>query len=572
MGSCAEKLSVATCQVNVVVGDIAGNVGRVVTSLQQAREMGAQLAVLPELAITGYPPEDLLLKPGFVQDNIAALDGIAQAARGISAVVGFVDRDAEGHLFNAAALCQDGRVVGMHHKWLLPNYGVFDELRYFRPGGPPAQVWPVDGVPVGMAICEDVWAPEGPVASLASAGACMVVVLNGSPFALGQWESRVSAVRDRAREAGVMIMYVNLVGGQDELVFDGGSFVVDCLGEIVAMAPRFREGVYVQVLPINRGARLATGSEAFVGSAGTVVSSESVGMDARASGALDPTEEVYEALVLGTRDYVRKNGFSDVVIGLSGGIDSSLVATVAADALGPEHVHGVAMPSRYSSVGSLSDAAELAGRLRVEITTIPIEAIHEALAATLAEPLGSLPSGLTDENLQSRLRGVLLMALSNARGWLVLTTGNKSELATGYSTLYGDAAGGFAVLKDVPKTLVYALAQLRNARTSPAPIPDSVLVKAPSAELRPGQRDDESLPPYDVLDPILAAYIEHDRTPAEIVAQGFDPDMVARVVRLVDRAEYKRRQMAPGVRVTPKAFGRDRRMPITNGYLRGSGA
>jgi NAD+ synthase (glutamine-hydrolysing) len=558
------RVRVAACQINTVVGDLDGNAGRVLAALARAESGGADLAVFPELTVTGYPPEDLLSRPAFVADNLATFDRVAAATRDCAAVIGYVDTDSAGHLLNAAALCAGGRVLGRYFKRLLPNYGVFDEQRWFTPGRGPTDRFVVAGVPVGMSICEDMWFADGPMAEQASAGAALLVNLNASPYSRGRRQERLAVLADRVAETGCPIVYVNQVGGQDELVFDGASLVMGSDGAVMASAPQFSEDVLLVDVEVE-----ARGDEA--GAGVTVVSTDprspvggpEVG---GVSPLLDPEAEVYEALVLGTRDYVAKNGFSDAVIGLSGGIDSSLVAAVAVDALGPEHVHGVTMPSRYSSDGSVGDAVTLADNLGIDIATVAIEPAHQAFAASLLPVLGGEPTGLTDENLQSRIRGVLLMALSNARGWIVLTTGNKSEMATGYSTLYGDSAGGFAVIKDVPKLLVYALCHYRNRRAGFDLIPGPVLTKAPSAELRPDQRDDESLPPYSVLDPVVAGYVEGDRSPDDLIAAGFDAAAVDRVVGLVDRAEYKRRQMPPGVRISGKAFGKDRRMPITNHY------
>jgi NAD+ synthase (glutamine-hydrolysing) len=544
------RLRVAACQINTVVGDLAGNADRTLAALATAEEGGADLAVFPELTVTGYPPEDLLGRPAFVADNRAAFERIAAATRACAAVVGFVDTDAEGRLVNAAAICADGQVLGVYHKHFLPNYGVFDEQRWFTPGGGPPTHYRVAGVPVGMTICEDMWFGGGPMADQAAAGARVLVNLNASPYSRGRRGERLAVLADRVGETGCAIVYVNQVGGQDELVFDGASLVMGADGRVVGAAHQFVEEVMLVDLAVGD----AGGGE------GDGVALHPV------APVLDPEAEVYEALVLGTRDYVGKNGFADAVIGLSGGIDSSLVAAIAVDALGPEHVHGVTMPSRYSSEGSVTDAVTLAANLGIGIANLGIEAAHHALAATLSPLIAGEPTGLTDENLQSRIRGVLLMALSNANGWIVLTTGNKSEMATGYSTLYGDSAGGFAVIKDVAKTLVYDLCRYLNRREGVELIPGPVLTKAPSAELRPDQRDDESLPAYEVLDPLLAGYVEADRSADDLVAAGFDPAAVARVVTLVDRAEYKRRQMPPGVRISGKAFGKDRRMPITNNY------
>jgi NAD+ synthase (glutamine-hydrolysing) len=559
------RIRVAACQINTVVGDLEGNARRILDTLGEAERADADLAVFPELTVTGYPPEDLLSRPAFIADNQAVFDRIAGATGPCAAVVGYVDTDPSGRLVNAAALCAEGRVVGRYFKRLLPNYGVFDEQRWFTPGDGPAIRYLVAGVPVGITICEDMWFPGGPMAEQAEAGARLLVNLNASPYSRGRRSQRLEVLTDRVAETGCTIVYVNQVGGQDELVFDGASLVMDAGGAVVASAGQFAEHVLLADLDVDPGPSVDRGAGSVTVSTRPRQTS-AVPMADSVAPLLDPEAEVYEAVVLGTRDYVAKNGFTDAVIGLSGGIDSSLVAVIAVDALGPGHVHGVTMPSRYSSGGSVADAVTLAANLGVDIATLAIEDAHRAFSSTLAPLLGGDPAGLTDENLQSRIRGVLLMALSNAHGWIVLTTGNKSEMATGYSTLYGDSAGGFAVIKDVPKTLVYALCRYRNRRAGFDLIPDPVLTKAPSAELRPDQRDDESLPPYSVLDPVVAGYVEGDQSADDLVAAGFDPEAVGRVVGLVDRAEYKRRQMPPGVRISGKAFGKDRRMPITNHY------
>ncbi len=564
------RVRVAACQINTVVGDLDGNARRILDSLGEAERGGADLAVFPELTVTGYPPEDLLDRPAFIVDNQAVFAAIAAATGTCAAVVGYVDTDATGRLVNAAALCVGGEVLGTYHKRLLPNYGVFDEQRWFAPGEGPTVRYLVAGVPVGVTICEDMWFAGGPMADQSGAGARLLVNLNASPYSRGRRAQRLAVLGQRVAETGCPIVYVNQVGGQDELVFDGASLVIDAGGTVVAAAHQFAEEVMLVDLEVDDagagdGGARADGSGLVVVSGGPRQAGTAPIVN-RSATELGEDEEVYEALVLGTRDYLRKNDFSDAVIGLSGGIDSSLVAAIAVDALGPEHVHGVAMPSRYSSGGSVTDAAALAANLGVDLAMVSIEDAHRAFSVTLAPLLGAEPTGLTDENLQSRIRGVLLMALSNANGWIVLTTGNKSEMATGYSTLYGDSAGGFAVIKDVPKTLVYALCRYRNERAGSEVIPDTVLTKAPSAELRPDQRDDESLPPYDVLDPVVAGYVEGDRSAEDLIAAGYDREAVARVIGLVDRAEYKRRQMPPGVRISAKAFGKDRRMPITNHY------
>ena len=597
-------LRIAAAQLDVVVGDLDGNVERILGALARAEDAGAAVCVFPEMAVTGYPPEDLLFKSGFVADNEAALAEVARATRTCVAVVGFVQplgprnggsqgtgvapaagvdpsTGAEARsgtwpavrplLANAAAVCVHGAVAGVYHKRLLPNYSVFDEHRWFTPGRGAPVLFRVGEAALGISICEDVWADAGPVAALGRAGAQVVVNLNASPYSRGRRAERLAMLRDRVREAGCAIVYVNQVGGQDELVFDGASLVVGPDGSLLAAGAQFAEDLVVVDVPLEPV--LPPAAELVDLRAGPVPGARGGhGGAAPVPPLLDPVGEVYAALVLGTRDYLGKNGFGGAVIGLSGGIDSALVATVATDALGADHVRGVAMPSRYSSEGSVRDARELARRLGIAFEVVPIEGAHACMAGVLAPVLAGPPAGITDENLQARLRGVILMAISNATGWIVLTTGNKSEMATGYSTLYGDSVGGFAIIKDVPKTLVYELCRARNAEAAAGgavpPVPEAILEKAPSAELRPGQRDDQSLPPYELLDPILEAYVELDRTAAELVADGFDPALVDRVVRLVDGAEYKRRQMAPGVRITTKAFGRDRRMPITNGYRR----
>jgi NAD+ synthase (glutamine-hydrolysing) len=563
------RIRVAACQINTVVGDLDGNVGRVLDALASAGRAGADLAVFPELSVTGYPPEDLLGRPAFVEDNLAAFASVAAASGECAAVVGYVDVAPSGRLLNAAALCQGGEVLGRYIKRILPNYGVFDEQRWFAAGSGPAPLFVVAGIRVGMTICEDMWFSSGPMAEQAAEGARLLVNLNASPYSRGRREERLAVLADRTAETGCAVVYVNQVGGQDELVFDGASVVVDSRGKVVASARQFAEEVLVVDIDIDIDIDIESRPGAESGGPVHVSTATRSGDDGPlrpVADLLDPVAEVYEALVLGTRDYLAKNGFTDAVIGLSGGIDSSLVAAVAVDAVGSDHVHGVAMPSRYSSEGSVTDAEKLAANLGIDLAGVGIEPAHRAFTEMLTPLLGGEPIGLTDENLQSRIRGVLLMALSNARGWIVLTTGNKSEMATGYSTLYGDSAGGFAVIKDVAKTLVYELCRHRNDRAGSDLIPVTVLDKPPSAELRPDQRDDESLPPYSVLDPVMAGYVESDRSADDLVAEGFDPGAVARVVGLVDRAEYKRRQMPPGVRISGKAFGKDRRMPITNHY------
>ncbi len=565
----------ALAQINPVVGDLEGNVRRIVERLQQARALGADVVLFPELAVTGYPPEDLVLKPDFVEGNLRAVAEVAAHATDLVAVVGFVDRAT--YLHNAAAVCCSGRVVGVYHKRLLPNYGVFDEKRYFAPGEA-VPVFRLGALLVAVNICEDVWFPDGPLAVQARAGALVAFNLNGSPYHRGKWREREEMLRTRARDHGVVLCYVNQVGGQDELVFDGDSVVVDQEGQILARGPQFEEALVVCDVDVARARRLRarrTGveeSDRFPLQAPAVPVIELEPPPDRPRPSLGPLlaeplpelEEVYRALVVGTRDYVRKNGFRQVVVGLSGGIDSSLVATIATDALGPESVLGVSMPSPYTSAESVRYAEELARNLGIRLLVIPIGDTFRSYLDALAEAFAGTEPNEAEENLQARIRGNLLMALTNKFGGIVLTTGNKSELSVGYATLYGDMAGGFAVLKDVPKTLVYALARHRN--TKRPVIPEGVFLRPPTAELRPGQTDQEKLPPYEVLDPILELYVEQDTPPEDIVRAGFDPETVAKVVRMVDRSEYKRRQAPPGVKITPKAFGRDRRLPITSWY------
>jgi NAD+ synthase (glutamine-hydrolysing) len=522
----ADDLRIALAQMNAVVGDVEGNAEKVEALAGKARDAGAGLVVFPELALTGYPPEDLLLKRGFLRQAQAALEGLDVS--GITAIVGWPE-SADGHVYNAAAVVADGKVEAVYRKLLLPNYGVFDERRWFEPGAGPVVV-DVGGTPVGITVCEDIWAPE-PTEATAAAGARVVVNLSASPYHHGKGMEREEMIVRLARENGVTMAFSNLVGGQDELVFDGHSLLVTPDGEVSARGPQFDEAL---VLP------------------GAVAE------------PLPPEEEIYRALVTGVRDYVTKNGFEKVVIASSGGIDSALTVLVAADALGPERVVTVTMPSRYSSEGTKSDARTLSENLGVELHEIPIEPAVAAYDELLAGAFAGREADLTEENLQARVRGNIVMALSNKFGWLVLTTGNKSEMSVGYATLYGDMAGGFAVLKDVFKQWVYRLVRWRNAQAGRDLVPATVLERPPSAELRAEQRDDESLPPYDVLDAILEGYVEDDLDAAELVAKGLPEEDVKRVIRLVDLAEYKRRQAPPGVKISPKAFGRDRRLPITN--------
>ncbi len=564
------RLRVAAAQLNLVVGDIEGNAAHILEVYDRAEAEGCDLVAFPELAVTGYPPEDLLLRPSFVASANEMVEKLAARTGRAAAVIGFPEI---GHdLFNSAAVCAAGAVQGVYRKHLLPNYAVFDEQRYFAPSTVDGPLFVTAGVRVAVSICEDAWSPNGPIITQAAGGAEFVVNINASPFYAGRLHERETMLATRAADASVPVLYVNLVGGQDELVFDGASMLFDAGGNLVARAKQFDEDlliVDIDVRPAFRRRLLDPRGRARAAALPEVQISEArIGdrpLAPRVEVMPEPVREVYEALVLGTRDYVLKNGVTDVFVAISGGIDSSLVATIAADALGPEHVVGVLMPSRYSSEGSITDADALAANLGIRTLTVPIERAHAAFLDLLDEPFEHADPGLAGENLQARIRGTILMALSNKLGGLVLTAGNKSEMATGYATLYGaDMTGAFAVIKDVPKMLVYALARDRNERAGRALIPDAVLEKPPSAELRPDQLDSDSLPAYELLDPIIEGYVEDDLSVAELEAAGHDPDTVRRVTRLIDRNEYKRRQAPPGVRVSPKAFGKDRRLPITN--------
>ena len=550
----------ALVQVNPVVGDLDGNVERIRRVLDKVDD--CDLAVFGEMALTGYPLEDLVLKPGFVADSRAALEKVAGASGDCALVVGFAD-GGEDAVYNAVAVCQGGRVHGVYRKRHLPNLEVFDEIRHFSPGVGPLVLYQVGGVRVGLVICEDLWVPDGPVRALVAGGAELVVVANGSPFHRGKQMDRESVVVANATSSGRPLAYVNLVGGQDELVFDGGSMLADPSGRIVARAPRFDEAVVIVDTEVPDVPKLETDLQVVEVSKPRSRDDDVV---ATPVADLDSLAELYQALVTATGDYVRKSGFTDVSLGLSGGIDSALVATVAVDALGADHVHVVLMPSRYSSDHSVVDAEDLATNLGVGTLTVPIESAHTVLVSELVSSIAGSLTRVADENLQARIRGGMLMSLANTFDWLVLTTGNKSEAAVGYSTLYGDTVGAYAPIKDVYKTVVYELVRWRNKRDGAPVVPVSILEKAPSAELRHNQRDDDSLPRYEVLDPLLEAYIEGDRTRVELVRDGFDADLVEEVVRLVDRAEFKRRQNPPGVRVTQKGFGRDRRLPLVNRY------
>ena len=533
-------MRVALAQINTTVGDIDGNVRLILETIGRAQAMRAGYTLFPELAITGYPPEDLLHRAHFVEANLVGLERVASACMQ-PVLVGYVDRVGES-LYNAVALCGNGTILQRYHKRRLPNYGVFDEERYFVPGEAPG-LTELGGIMMANTICEDIWVPEL-AAEAAQLGAQIIFNISASPFHTGKATEREQMLAERARANGVWLAYCNLVGGQDELVFDGRSVVISPEGDVIARGKAFEEDLVIA--DFTPGARLGASAD---------LAPEVVG-----------EHEVYSAITLGLRDYAGKNGFTDVVLGLSGGIDSALTAAIAADALGPEHVHGVMMPSDYSSQGSITDSVALADALGIDAVELPIEPANKALLGMLAPAFADREPDVAEENLQARVRGTLLMALSNKFGWLTLATGNKSELSVGYSTLYGDMVGGFAPLKDVFKTRVYDLARWRNTHGGTAVIPEATLTKPPSAELRHGQVDQDSLPPYADLDAILAAYVERDESRDEIVSAGFDPAVVDRVVMLTDRAEYKRRQGPLGVKITEKAFGRDRRMPVTNRF------
>ncbi|HBO84597.1 MAG: NAD+ synthase [Deltaproteobacteria bacterium GWC2_42_11] len=589
-------LRIAMAQINPTVGDLRGNAEKISGFLDRAIGLDIDLIVFPELAITGYPPEDLLLKPQFVKGNITFIKKIARKTKGITAIVGFVD--SMGDIYNAAAVIHNGEIAGVYHKMFLPNYGVFDEERYFHAGKTPLNIV-LNGITIGIGICEDIWHPEGPARVQSLAGAEVIVNINASPYHMGKARFREEMIAARAADNGVIVVYNNMVGGQDELVFDGQGMIADEKGNIIARGKAFEEdfitaeldveGIFNASLHDPRKRKEKIVLEVEIKKVKEIVLHTKPGKRKKlkrlAQVPINPPEqieEVYKALTLGTKDYVRKNGFSHTVVGLSGGIDSSLVAAIAVDALGKSNVTGVFMPSMYSSGASSEDAENLAKNMEIEFLTIPIQETFEKYLTTLSKTFKKIKPDVTEENIQARIRGNILMALSNKFGWLVLTTGNKSEMSVGYATLYGDMAGGFAVIKDVPKTLVYKLAEYRNKLKTQnlalagfkqgsklkinVLIPERVLRKAPTAELRPNQTDQDTLPPYEILDSILRTYVEEDKSFEDIAAMGFNKGIVKKVIRMVDASEYKRRQSPPGIKITPRALGKDRRMPITNRY------
>jgi NAD+ synthase (glutamine-hydrolysing) len=555
-------LRIALAQINTTVGDLAGNERKIYASIHKAKVMGADIVAFPELAVTGYPPEDLLYKPHFIDSNIQAVQALAEKVTGIVAIVGFVDKKG-GKIYNAAAIISDGKVKGIYRKEELPNYGVFDEKRYFSPGKDNV-LFMVNGVAVGINICEDIWLDGGNYLKQAQAGVDLIINISSSPYEAGKVHAREAMLRRRVQETNTFLCYANLVGGQDELVFDGGSFIFHPNGELVAFGKQFEEDLLIADLDTapRTSQLLVDAIDVSFKKGKTAVPA----IRPNPIKHLDETEEMYRALVLGTRDYVTKNGFKNVVIGLSGGIDSALVAVIACDAIGKENVVGISMPTQYNSRGTRSDARKLASNLKIQFHEIPIKKILNSYLVTLAPWFAGTQPNIAEENLQARIRGNTLMAFSNKFNWLVLTTGNKSEMAVGYCTLYGDMSGGFAVIKDILKTKVYELARLRNAQAGEMIIPKSIFLRAPSAELRENQKDQDSLPPYDDLDIILVHYVENHESLASMKEKGLDPKTCQKVGDLVDKSEYKRRQSPPGIKITSRAFGKDWRLPITNHY------
>jgi len=576
------SLRIALAQINTTVGDFEVNISKIVEQIKKAEKKGADVVAFPELVITGYPPEDLLLKTQFIEDNLDALQKIRKHVGTTAAIIGFVDR--RDDIFNAAALLYKEEIIDIYHKMYLPNYGVFDEYRYFQ-AGTRYPIYKIADTWIGINICEDIWYPEGPARIQSLAGAEVIININASPYHIGKGRFSEDMLSTRASDNIIIIAYLNSVGGQDELVFDGHSIVVDQEGSVIARGEQFEEDMIIMDLnlegitmkrlhaPLRRREVMKLGKsliEKFELPRSRKSQRKKPPISPRSSSGvhvvLDPPEEIYKALVLGTSDYVHKNGFKGVVLGLSGGIDSALVASLAVDSLGKNNVTGLFMPSPYTSRESRKDAFALAGNLGIKVEEVPIDEIFQSYLSTLRRDFRNLPPDVTEENIQARIRGNILMAFSNKFGWLVLTTGNKSELSVGYATLYGDMAGGFAVIKDVPKTMVYELCRWKNVKSGRTVIPPRMFTKEPSAELKPGQKDSDTLPPYSALDPVLKAYIEDDRSFEEILTLGFDIEGTKKVIRMIDTSEYKRRQSPPGIKITQRAFGRDRRFPITNKY------
>ncbi len=572
-------IRIGLCQINSTVGDIEGNTKKIIDYIKMAKKKGVEIAVFPEMAVPGYPPEDLLLMPKFIEANLRAINTIAKATSSITAIVGYVHKDED--IFNSAALLHNGKLIDVYSKIYLPNYGVFDEFRYFQ-AGKKNFIFTLKSIPIGLSICEDLWYPGDPIRTQTLiGGAELIINISSSPYHIGKPNLREKIISTRASDNLAIIAYCNLVGGQDELVFDGGSMIFNQRGELIARGKQFEEDLVVADLDMEEVFRIRLHDPRIRRERTSTTErndlkkitleplsykNKKFNLPKRDIKPLDRLSEIYEALKLGTRDYIIKNGFKKVLIGLSGGIDSALTATIAKDALGKDGVIGVSMPSVYSSKESFEDAKALAKNLGIEFLKIPITDIFQAYLKTVSPFFKKLKPDVTEENIQARIRGNILMALSNKFGWLVLTTGNKSEMSVGYCTLYGDMAGGFAVLKDVPKTLVYELAEYRNRIEGKEIIPRRIFEKPPSAELRPNQKDEDSLPPYHILDPILKAYVEEDKGVDEIKNMGFDEDLIKEVIQMVDRNEYKRRQSPPGIKITQRALGKDRRLPVTNRY------
>ena len=576
------SLRIALSQINPTVGDLEGNVSKILEYIKKAKKAGSDLVAFPELAITGYPPEDLLLKTQFIDDNLEALKQVQKNVGEIAVIVGFVDR--KDDIYNAAAVIYNKKLLDVYHKMYLPNYGVFDEYRYFH-AGTRVPIYRIGDTWIGINICEDIWYPEGPARVQSLAGAEVIININASPYHIGKGKFREDMLSTRASDNMVMVAYLNTVGGQDELVFDGHSMILDQNGAVIARGQQFKEDLIIvdlnlegimmsrfhnplrrqEVIKLEKGAveKIVIRSKK---KSGNKIAKPRLRFPSTDYPVLEPLQEIYKALILGTSDYVNKNGFRGVIIGLSGGIDSALVTSIAVDALGRDNVKGLFMPSPYTSKESREDVYSLGVNLGIKVMEVPIDNIFQCYLSALQRDFKGKPKDVTEENLQARIRGNILMAFSNKFGWLVLTTGNKSEMSVGYATLYGDMAGGFAVIKDVPKTMVYELCKWKNIHEGRPVIPERIFYKEPSAELKPGQKDTDTLPPYPVLDPVLKAYIEDDKSFEEISSLGCDSECARNVIRMIDRSEYKRRQAPPGIKITQRAFGRDRRFPITNKY------